>query len=76
MEYFKTPNNTNRLQLLRTEMPENQNQFALMLMFLDILSIWGGADENNKEYLGWEFPLEISESMIREYLNRLNCKIK
>jgi len=75
MNYLTTPNNTNRLFLHRDEMPENQTQFGMLQMFLGTLSIWGNFDSNTELYLSWEFPMEITEEIIVQSLNRLGCKL-
>lgn len=75
MEYQKTPYNTNRLFLYRNEIPENHTQFAALQISLGSFSIWGSYDQNKEEYLSWEFPIEISEEIIKVALHRLNCKI-
>lgn len=76
MTYQKTPYGSNRLFLYRNEMPENQTQFTMLLMFLGTLSIWGSHDKNEDEYLSWEFPIEITEEIIKRSLSRLNCNLE
>ena len=77
MKYVKTTNNTNRLVLQRAEMPEdNPTMFGILLTALGALSCWGGADQIEEKYMGWEFDIAIKESVIRMMLVRLNCVLK
>jgi len=75
MNYQRTPSNTNRLFLYRAEMPENYTQFGMLQMFLGTLSIWGNYDANTEAYLSWEFPIEITEEIVTQSLNRLGCRL-
>lgn len=75
MVYQQTPYKSNRLFLYRNEMPENNTQIGMLLVFLGTLSIWGNYDSNKEEYISWEFPFEITEDIIKVCLSRLRCKL-
>ena len=74
MEYTKTPHNSNRLWLKRTEMPQDLTSLNMMLVTLGAFSIWGGADKNETDEMSWEFHIGIEKDVIRVALIRSGCK--
>lgn len=76
MDYYKTPNGTNRLFLYKNELPVTYTRKSLVFSFLNILSMWGGCDKNEIEYMSWEFEECVHESIIKRALSRLDCNLK
>mgnify|MGYP003431827376 CR=1 FL=1 len=73
MEYQPTPDNSNRLYLYEGDMPEENHKRARLKEFLDVLSIWSGADKHGDGFTSWELPSTITKEMITTYLRRLGC---
>lgn len=76
MEIFKTVHGTKRVQVYRDEMPKDAHQFELVLSFLNVISIWGGHDQNEKDFLSWELDKDIPDEIVKIALSRLGCKCR
>lgn len=74
IKIFETPYNSIRVLIdkkfinttyktshhIHNQLINHKFSMSLFVLKLDALSIWGGADFNDDNYIGWEFPIELN----------------
>ena len=70
MNVFKTPHNSTRVIINRSELPKPQSKLEQFMNAMSAFSIWGNIDYNKDDKIGWEMPVNIDQEIVEMVLNK------